>query len=289
MTPEDYCHDLANARGSDFRYSLLGLPLAQRQALCAIQSFCLETAGIATECQDLGVARTKLDWWYAELDKLFAGKPEHPITCALWPHLGRFNLPQEHFRTLLEGVAMDLDYEIYPTFSTLTPYIHRRGSVAALLVAEVSGYRHRHASSRFAHEAGAALLLFERLYDVRQYAHLGRFYLPEDEIRQFGLHSDDFLATKITDRVQQLFAFQAQRIHDYHRRALEHLPDEDRLAQCPLLIRLELMMALLREITEEGYRLLEQHTTLTPLHKLWLAWRLRRGEQRRFRRRPVTE
>ena len=193
MTPEDYCHDLANAQGSDFRYSLLGLPLVQRQALCAIQSFCLETARITTECQDMGVARAKLDWWYAELDKLFAGKPEHPITSALWPHLSRFKLPQEHFRALLEGVAMDLDYEIYPTFSTLTHYIHHRGSVAALLIAEVSGYRDRHASARFAHEAGAALLLFERLHDVRQYAHLGRFYLPEDgDTGLYGPHRSPF-------------------------------------------------------------------------------------------------
>lgn len=287
MTPENYCHNLAAPQGSDFRYSLLGLSHARRQALCAIQAFCLETAQVVAECRDPGVARTKLDWWRAELDGLFVGESRHPVTRALQPHLHLFNLPEEYFKEILDGVAMDLDYDAYPTFNELTLYIHRCGSVAALLAAEVSGYRDRRATPRFAHEAGAALLLFEQLYEVRQHAQHGRFYFPEDEMRRFGTHTGDLLAAQNTDRVRQLFAFQAERIREYHRRALDYLPALDRLDQCPLLVRLELAMALLAEIAGEGYRLLEQRTRLTPLRKLWLAWRRRRRERCRFRRLPT--
>lgn len=95
----------------------------------------------------------------------------------------------------------------------------------------------------------------------------------------------DLLAAQTTDRVRQLFAFQAERIHEYYHRALDALPEADRHTQCHLLIRLELTMSLLAEIAEEGYRLLEQQTHLTPLRKLWMAWRLRGREQRRYRRR----
>jgi phytoene synthase len=95
------------------------------------------------------------------------------------------------------------------------------------------------------------LLLFERLYEVHQHLQQGRFHLPEDEMRRFGVQPSDFMAAQTTDRIQQLFAFQAERIHDYHRRALETLPDTDRCAQCSLLIRL-----------------LEQRICLTPLRKL---------------------
>ncbi|MDG4553314.1 MAG: squalene/phytoene synthase family protein [Candidatus Competibacter sp.] len=289
MTPEDYCHNLAAPQGSDFRYSLLGLPLARRQALCAIQAFYLETAQIVVECRDSGVARTKLNWWRAELDRLFVGESRHPVTHALRPHLRLFNLPEEYFREILDGVAMDLDYDAYPTFNEIALYLHRRGSMVALLSAEVAGYRDRRATPRFAHEAGAALLLFEQLHDVRIHAQHGRFYLPEAEMRRFGTHPGDLLAAQTTDRVRQLFAFQAERIQEHHRRALDYLPDVDRLDQCSLLIRLELAMALLAEIAEDGYRLLEQRISLTPLRKLWLAWRRRRGERRRFRRLPARE
>lgn len=284
MIPDVYCQDLAARQGSDFHYSLLGLPLAQRQVLTAIQAFVLETGQIPEECRDLGVARTKLDWWRAELKRLFVGEPQHPITRALQPGLALFNLPEEYFREILDGVAMDLDYDAYPTFAELTLYVHRLGSVRALFALEVSGYQDRRATPRFAHEVGALLMLFELLYDTRRHAQLGRFYLPEDEMRRFGVHPGDLLAAQTTDRVRQLFIFQAERIREYHRRALDYLPDVDRYPQRSLLIRLELTMALLAEIADDGYRLLEQRTSLTPLRKLWLAWRLQRREKRRYRR-----
>ncbi|MDS4030256.1 MAG: squalene/phytoene synthase family protein [Candidatus Contendobacter sp.] len=284
MSPNDYCHDLATQQDLDFRYSLLGLPLSQRQALTALRAFQLETAQIVSECHDPSVARAKLDWWRIEIDRLFAGEPQHPVTRALQPRLSQFNLPEEYFREMLDGVAMDLDYDAYPSFTELTLYVHRRGSTPALLAAEILGYQDRRATPRFAHEAGALLLLFELLCDVRPHARLGRFYLPADEMQRFGVDPGALLAAQTTDRVRQLFAFQAERIRAYHRRALEHLPDGDRYAQRGLLIRLELALALLTEIAEDGYRLLEQCTRLTPLRKLWLAWRTQRREKRRHRR-----
>ena len=280
MTPEDYCHQLAIRPGSDFRYGLLGLPLERRQAWIAIRAFQLEISQITEECRDPGVARTKLDWWRSELERLFAGEPRHPISRALQSRLTAFNLPEEYFREMLDGVAMDLDYDVYPSFTELTLYVHRLGSVPALLATEVLGYQDRRATPRFAHEAGALLLLFERLYEVRRHAQHGRFYLPEDEMRRFGVDPSDLLAAQTTERVQRLFAFQAERLRDYHRRALVSLPDVDRHAQSGLLVHLELVMALLAEIAEDGYRLLEQHIQLTPLRKLWLAWRARRRHRR---------
>lgn len=149
MTPEDYCHDLAARHGSDFRYSLLGLPLAQRQTLVAVQAFHVETMQIAGECRDTGVARTKLEWWRTEVDRLFAGDPQHPVTRALHRRLTLFNLPEEYFREMLDGVAMDLDYDLYPSFAELTLYVHRRGSIPALLAAEILGYQDRRATPPF--------------------------------------------------------------------------------------------------------------------------------------------
>jgi len=285
MSADDYCHDLAVQSSTDFRYSLLGLPFAQRQALVAVQALYWKTTRIPEECHDSSIAQAKLDWWRAELGRLFAGEPQHPITRTLHPRLTEFNLPEEYFREILDGIAMDIDYDAYPGFTELTLYLHRCGSIPALLMAEIAGYQEQRATLRFAHEAGALLRLFDLLYAVRYHAQQGRFYLPEDEMQRFGVSPGDLLAAQTTDRVQQLFAFQAERIHEYYRRALAALPETDRYAQCPLLIRLELAMTLLAEIAEEGYRLLEQQTHLTPLRKLWMAWRLRRCERRSYRQR----
>lgn len=283
MNPDDYCQDLAARPGSDLRYSLLGLARTPRQTLTALEAFVRETVKIAHDCQDLSTARSKLDWWRAEIGRLYAGQPQHPITQALRPHLDVGNLPEEYFREILDGVAMDLAYDRYPDFAGLTLYLHRLGAIPALLAAEALGYQDRRATPRFAHEAGAALLWFDRLYHVRRHAQHGRCYLPENELRQFGVQPGDLLAAQSSERLRRLFALQAERIGEYRQRALAALPAVDRLAQTSLLIRLELALDLLGEIAQDGYRLLEQRTQLTPLHKLWRAWRLRRREQRRHR------
>lgn len=275
MLPEDYCYNLAALPGSDFRYSLLGLPLRRRQALLALKAFCLETAQIVVECQDAGVARSKLDWWQAEVARLFAGEPQHPVTRALQGPLADYNLPEEYFREILDGVAMDLDYDAYPNFSGLMVYLHRQGSVPALLAAEISGYQDRRATPHFAHEAGIALILFDFLYNVRQHAQCGRLYWPEEEMARYGIKASDLLAAQTTERLRQMFAFQAERIRHHYAQALAVLPITDHYAQYHLLARLELMMALQEAIAEDGYRLLEQRTYLPPLRKIWLAWRLR--------------
>ena len=284
MNPDDYCQERAAPPGSDFRCSLLGLPRPARQILTALEALVCETTAIAHHGHDPAVARTKLDWWRTEIGQFYAGKPQHPITQALYPHLETCNLPEEYLREILDGVAMDLDYDRYPDFTGLTLYVHRLGAIPTLLAAEALGYRERRATPRFAHEAGAALLWFDRLYHVRQHAQQGRCYIPEDEMRRFGVQPGDLLAAQTSERVQRLFAFQAERIHEYQQRARTSLPDVDRLAQSSLLIRLELALDLLGEIAQDGYRLLEQRTQLTPLRKLWRAWRIRRREQRHDRR-----
>ena len=137
MSPDDYCHPLAAPPGSDFRYSLLGLPLAQRQTLIAVGAFQREMTQMVEQCQDAGVARAKLDWWRAEIGRLYAGEPQHPITRAVQPRLAAFNLPEEYFRETLDGAAMDLDCDAYPSFGELSLYIHGLGSVPAVLAAEI--------------------------------------------------------------------------------------------------------------------------------------------------------
>jgi phytoene synthase len=118
-----------------------GLPSAQRQTLVTIHAFQVETTRIVDDCLDTGVARTKLDWWRAEIDRPFAGDPQYPVTRALHPRLSLFNLPEEYFWKMLDGVTMDLDYDAYPSFTELTLYVHRRGSIPDLLAAEVLGYQ----------------------------------------------------------------------------------------------------------------------------------------------------
>jgi phytoene synthase len=66
-------------------------------------------------------------------------------------------------------------------------------------------------------------------------------------------------------------SFQAQRAHRLFDEAFALLPPEDRARQRPGLMMANIYRNLLREIEAQGFQVLHQRTSLTPLRKLWIA------------------
>ena len=67
--------------------------------------------------------------------------------------------------------------------------------------------------------------------------------------------------------------FQIERAEQYYAQALGQLPAVDRKAQRPGLVMAAIYRALLDEIKRDGCQVLSQRTSLTPVRKLWIAWR----------------
>ena len=83
----------------------------------------------------------------------------------------------------------------------------------------------------------------------------------------------DILNARHSDNFRRLMEFQIERAEDYYAQAMRQLPDIDRKAQRPGLVMAAIYRALLEEIKRDGSRVLNQRTSLTPLRKLWIAWR----------------
>jgi 15-cis-phytoene synthase len=282
MNPDQYCQRRAAASGSSFYYSFLFLPPEQRRAILALYAFCREVDDVVDDCQDPGVARLKLQWWREEIGRAFQGSPQHPVTRALQPQLERYNLPEEYFREIIDGMQMDLDQARYADFSALALYCHRVAGVVGLLAAEIFGYQDR-GTLHYATDLGTALQLTNILRDVREDARRGRIYLPQDELRRAGVEEEDILHGVSTPPLHSLLAQQAARARDYYQRAEQALPEVDRPAQRSGLIMSRIYSTLLDEIEADGFRVLERRVALTPLRKLWIAWRTLRREKRRAR------
>lgn len=282
MNPDQYCQRRAAASGSSFYYSFLFLPTEQRRAILALYAFCREVDDVVDDCQDPGVARLKLQWWREEIGRAFQGNPQHPVSRALQPQLERYNLPEEYFREIIDGMQMDLDQARYADFSALALYCYRAAGVVGLLAAEIFGYQDR-GTLNYATELGTALQLTNILRDVREDARRGRIYLPQDELRKAGVEEEDILRGVSTPPLQSLLAQQAARARDYYQRAEQALPDVDRTAQRSGLIMSSIYGTLLDEIEADGFRVLERRVALTPLRKLWIAWSTLRREKRRAR------
>lgn len=280
MSPDDYCQDKARRSGSSFYYSFIFLPQQQRRAITALYAFCREVDDVVDECHEQQVARSKLDWWRSEIARLFHDTPQHPVTHALKPLLQHYNLAEEYFFEIIDGMEMDLEHSSYTDFSQLSLYCYRVASVVGLLAAEIFGYQDR-LTQKYALDLGLAFQLTNILRDVREDAQRGRFYIPDDEMAQFGVSREDIIDGNMHDGMRRLLAMQAERAQSYYERAFARLPEVDRFSQRSGVIMAAIYHKVLERIIELDYPVLKYRVTLSPWKKLWLAWRCYRNEKKR--------
>jgi phytoene synthase len=275
MTPDEYCQQRAAKSGSSFYYSFLFLPPERRRAITALYAFCREVDDVVDEVTDPGVARSKLAWWRAEIVAAYAGTPQHPVARALVPVVAAYGLPQEHLQAVIDGMAMDLERARYLDFADLETYCHRVAGVVGLLSAEIFGYS-QPATRGYARDLGIAFQLTNIIRDVGEDARRGRVYLPQADLARHGVNASALLQRTESAEFRAMMAEQVARARTWYARALEQLPAVDRAAQRPGLIMAAIYRSLLEEIERERFAVLDQRIALTPLRKLWIAWKTSR-------------
>ncbi len=283
MTPQQYCQERAAGSGSSFYYSFLFLPSPRREAIIALYAYCREVDDVVDECSDPQLARIKLAWWREEVARLFAGEPEHPVTRALLPVVAQFDLPQERFQEIIDGMEMDLGRVRYPDFKALHLYCYRVASVVGLMAAEIFGYQDRQ-TLKYAHDLGLAFQLTNIVRDVAEDAERGRIYLPQDELAHFGVEEQALLERRDSDNLRQLLQFQTERARHYYQSAFAKLPERDRFDQRAGLIMAAVYLTTLDRLEAAHFPTFGRRIRLSPWRKLWLAWRTARKEAVRHRR-----
>ncbi len=272
MSPDEYCQQKAAQSGSSFYYSFLFLPPERRRAITALYAFCREVDDTVDEATDESLARIKLAWWRTEVAAMYEGKQNHPVTRALQPHLAVYNLKQEHMQAIIDGMEMDLNQTRYLDYAGMSKYCWHVAGVVGILSASIFGAT-RPETLVYAEKLGHAFQLTNIIRDVGEDARKGRIYLPVNELQQFGVTAADLLNARHTDNFTKLMAFQTARAQQAYDEAFALLPKEDRRAQRPGLIMAAIYRTLLTEIERDGYHVLNQRISLTPIRKLWLAWK----------------
>jgi 15-cis-phytoene synthase len=272
MTPDEYCQQKAAASGSSFYYSFLFLPPQRRRAITALYAFCREVDDVVDETSDTQLAAAKLAWWRSELANLYAGKPQHPVTRALLPFIEKYSLSKENLGEIIDGMEMDLTQTRYLDWAGLERYCYRVAGVVGLLAAGIFGYRDPR-TLEYARDLGIAFQLTNIIRDVGEDARKHRIYLPMDELKRFEVPATDILNARETPQFKVLMKFQDARARSYYDKATAALPAGDRRAQRPGLIMAAIYRALLEEIERDGFRVLTQRMSLTPLRKFWIAWK----------------
>ena len=276
MNPQQYVQDKAANSGSSFYYAFLFLPPPRRAAITAFYAFCREVDDVVDDMQDPSVAATKLQWWRKEVAQSYAGQPSHPVMKALMPCAPAFAIQAGHLNAVIDGCQTDLEQTRFLDYPGLARYCHLVAGVVGEVAANIFG-RTEETTVAFAHKLGLAMQLTNIIRDVGEDARRGRIYLPMSELQRFDVKASELLKREApwgySERFDALMRFQAARAHATFDEAMALLPEADRVAQKPGLMMANIYRTLLREIEAQGFQVLHQRTSLTPLRKLWIATR----------------
>jgi phytoene synthase len=273
MSPQEYVQQKAASSGSSFYYAFLFLPPQRRSAITAFYAFCREVDDVVDEVTDPGVAQTKLAWWRNEVHQSFTGKPSHPVMQALQPLCADFAIEEHSLQSVIEGCEMDLSQTRYLDYPALSRYCHLVAGVVGEVSAKIFGQTDS-ATTAYAHTLGQAFQLTNIIRDVGEDALRGRIYLPVSELQQFDVKAHEVLNRIPSERFVALMQFQTDRAHGLYEKALDLLPANEFKPQKPGLMMASIYRTLLREIEAKQFPVLQQRVALTPLRKLWLAWKM---------------
>jgi phytoene synthase len=270
---------------SNFFYAFLCLPRRQREAIFAVYAFCR----IVDDAVDLGRDREAqqrvLQQWREEIARVYGGTPEHPAAQRLQDAIKIFPIPRDALLEVIAGVEMDLERSTHETFEELYPYCYRVASAVGLCCIEIFGYEDPRARE-YAVNLGIALQLTNILRDVQVDAQAGRVYVPQEDLRRFGVKADDLVAGRYTPAFVELMSFEAARARAYYERAWAALPESD----APRLFAAEIMgrtyWALLRAIEARRFQVFGVRVALPTRRRIaialscWLRARWHNGRPR---------
>jgi phytoene synthase len=117
--------------------------------------------------------RAKLDFWRAEIARLYDGAPQAPETRAILPHVGRFGLPRAEFDALIDGQEMDLEPAAFDE-ARLVLYCRRVAGTIGILTLAILGVR----NDAYAVALGEAFQRINVLRDIEEDRARGRSYIP---------------------------------------------------------------------------------------------------------------
>lgn len=272
MSPDQYCESKVAESGSNLTAAFKILDPERRAAINALYAFCREVDDVVDECSEPQLAAIKLSWWKTELDRLFEGRPQHPVTSSLLDRIGQYALPEEPFREIIAGVEMDLTQNRYATWADLDLYCDRVAGAVGLLSARIFGPVSP-ATLDYALTLGRALQYTNIIRDVGDDARKGRIYLPAEAMQEAGVDAASILRFENTPALSLLLTDMARRAHALYDQAMTALPETERRAQRPGLMMAAVYRDLLRLLESESFQIMHQRISVAPARKLWLAWR----------------
>ena len=272
------------AHSKTFYFATGLLPQAQRQGIRALYGFCRSTDDLVDTAGPGGARLEDLEKWHI-LTALPAEKQTNPILYT-WARVRQaYAVDRRYERELINGVAQDIRFRHYQTWSELERYCYAVASTVGLLSIPIIGLAPGASfeqAAPYAIQLGIALQLTNILRDVGEDARSGRVYFPQEDLARFDLTFDDIHNQVYDGRFIGLMCFEIERARKIFQQALPGIMLLSPSARPAVGAAALLYRAILDEIERIDYQvhLKRAHTSglkkLAMLPKiLAIIWRLK--------------
>jgi squalene synthase HpnC len=267
-----YCEAIARAHHENFPVGSLFLPRALRPHVAALYAFARCADDFADEPAYDGRRAEELDGWEDRLRACFHGQAEHPVFVALAETVRRFDLPLAPFVDLVQACRIDLATRRYATFGDLMAYVERAAQPIGRLLLYVFGARDAD-RLRYGDELATALALTSLWQDTRRDLARDRVYVPQEDLRHFGVAESDLDGRHHGPKLTALLRFQVARTRAVYERA------RPLLGLAPRAIAVELALfwhggrRALDKVEARAHRAPGVRARLSVLDKAWVVAR----------------
>ena len=283
------CRSIARSAAKNFYYGFVVFPPRKRNALAAVYAFMRRCDDI-TDDNALGIEdrQSKLAEWLDKVHRALAGQPtDDPVLMALTDAQRRYQIPVGLLDQLAFGTAADLEQSHsqnsqlqegqspsadaalvarYKTFEDLRQYCYGVASVVGLVCIRIFGYRDP-AAEPLAERCGLAFQLTNIIRDVKEDVAMGRVYLPDEDLLQFGLRAGDLAAPEISN-IRPLLAMEADRARECYQAGEELIPLVSEDSQPGLWVLITIYRRLLEKIAANDYDVFKGRIRLTVPEKV---------------------
>jgi 15-cis-phytoene synthase len=280
-----HCEHVAKTQAKNFYYSFVTLPPERKAAMCAIYAFMRYSDDVSDEAVADRTKAEEMRLWRATLDRTFVGDyGDSLILPAFHDTVRRYNIPARYFHELIDGTEMDLTRNRYETWEDLHLYCYRVASVVGFVCIHVWGFDEADGRAlEYAEACGLAFQLTNILRDVKEDADRDRIYLPQEDLRRFGVSEDDLKQGVINDSFRALMRFEAERAKEFYRQALALFPLVHEPGRPTLAIMVKIYRGILDSIERNGYDVHSRRARVSTPQKLrivasaWVNGRLGRS------------
>jgi phytoene synthase len=275
-----YCETVTKTHAKSFYFAAKFLPKPKQKAVYPIYAFCRHVDDTVDDAESSSEEKAveAIEKWKVILDEIYQTAenkdsklqtPDSRLILIAWQDLlETHKIPQNLPLELMQGVLMDTHTKRYETFDELYIYCYRVASTVGLMSSEILGYSDKIAL-RYAEALGIAMQLTNILRDVKEDAAMGRIYLPQEDLREFGVSNEQIFAGEMNDSFIEMMKFQIERARDFYRTGEKGISLLEKDSRLTVLLASRIYARILDEIEKQNYDIFTRRAHTTSSQKLF--------------------